>query len=58
MKDVLVVDLGAHFRGQNLQPSRVHLNDDMLHLKASGYVVWTQSILDLVDAALARKPTK
>jgi hypothetical protein len=56
MEGVLVVDIGAHFRGQNLQPCRVHMRDDFLHLKASGYQVWTECIIDMIDAALNRKP--
>jgi lysophospholipase L1-like esterase len=55
MADVLVVDIGIHFRGQNLQPSKVHLADDLLHLKGSGYDIWTQCVVDAVDAVRPRK---
>jgi beta-glucosidase len=58
MKDVLVVDIGAHFRGQDLQPCRVHMQDDRLHLKPSGYTVWSQCIVDMVDAGLKKLPVQ
>jgi N-acetylglucosamine-6-sulfatase len=58
MTDVLVVDIGIQFRGPNLLPNKVHLVDDMLHLKASGYEMWTQCVVDMVDAALARSSAK
>jgi len=52
MDNVFVVDLGAHFRCADLKPCRVHLKDDMLHLKASSYELITQSVIDLVDGGL------
>jgi N-acetylglucosamine-6-sulfatase len=55
MKEVLVVDIGIQFRCQNGQPCKVNLVDDMLHIKPSGYDIWTQSIVDMVDAGLNRK---
>lgn len=54
---VLVVDIGNQFRGPDGQPAKIHLKDDMLHLKPSGYEMWTKCIVDMVDAALSPKPT-
>jgi lysophospholipase L1-like esterase len=52
MENVLVVDIGIQFRCQNTEPCKVNLQNDMLHLKASGYDIWTQCIVDMVDAGL------
>jgi hypothetical protein len=52
MQNVLVVDMGIHFRGPDGRATRMRLQDDMLHLKSSGYEVWTQCVIDMVDAGL------
>jgi hypothetical protein len=36
----------------NGKAARIHLQQDMLHLKKTGYDVWTQCVIDMVDAGL------
>jgi lysophospholipase L1-like esterase len=50
--NVLVVDTGIQYRGPNGKAARIHLQQDMLHLKKTGYDVWTQCVIDMVDAGL------
>lgn len=52
LDNVVVVDCGIHFRAVNGAPSRTHMRDDNLHLKASGYATLSRCIVDLVDAGL------
>lgn len=56
IKGLFVVDIGAHFHGNDAKPSRQNMKDDYLHLKASGYETWTQCVIDLVDGGLKEKP--
>jgi lysophospholipase L1-like esterase len=52
--NVLVVDTGIQYRGPDGKAARTHLQNDQLHLKDSGYAVWTQCVIDMVDAGLAK----